>query len=288
MVKQRKEIKKNHFLSVNAAFQTLRASVTGARTSDPKTGVIYLLFTLAVAAHRPQVLESSPQQDDEETPEESDHGGGEESPPHPLAVHGVTGHVRGVGDDHIHLPNRGRTRFWILDEIDHYCGELLLITVVIFSFFSGEHRASFWRSRQRPTPDDQPCLAGRSAPRVSPCARTLLPPRSPLSPALRFSGEVARKLRLEKRRYVFKRGRTVYIYHDEKHSHDLKPAWPPFPRQSGALWPTDRCLITSRSFGNVLRSDPISSFGAFRADLQVPEGGVSQADARQSVSKPRE
>lgn len=98
-------------MSVNAAFQTLRASVTGARTSDPKTGVIYLLFTLAVAAHRPQVLESSPQQDDEETPEESDHGGGEESPPHPLAVHGVTGHVRGVGDDHIHLPNRGRTRF---------------------------------------------------------------------------------------------------------------------------------------------------------------------------------
>lgn len=82
-----------------------------AQTFDPETGVIYLLFPLAVAAHPPQVLESPPQQDDEETPKESYHGGGEESPPHPLAVHRVTGHVGGVRDDHIHLPNRGRTRF---------------------------------------------------------------------------------------------------------------------------------------------------------------------------------
>lgn len=62
-----------------------------------------------MAAQRPQVLKGPPQQDDEETPEESDHGGGEESPPHPLAS-GVTGHIIGVGDDHIHVPNRGRSR----------------------------------------------------------------------------------------------------------------------------------------------------------------------------------
>lgn len=66
----------------------------------------YLLFTLAVAAHRPQVVEGPPHQDDEETPEESDHGGGEESPPHPLAI-GVTWYITGVGDDHSHVPNRG-------------------------------------------------------------------------------------------------------------------------------------------------------------------------------------
>lgn len=55
-----------------------------------------------MAAHGPQVLESSPQEDDEETPEESDHGGGEESPPHPLAV-AVTRHIWREGDDHVHL-----------------------------------------------------------------------------------------------------------------------------------------------------------------------------------------
>lgn len=52
----------------------------------------YLLFGVAVAAHSPQVFESSPQEDYEETPKESDHRGGEESPPHPLAV-AVAGHV---------------------------------------------------------------------------------------------------------------------------------------------------------------------------------------------------
>jgi len=57
-----------HFSSDNEAFHILRASAMGAQTFDLKTGVIYLLFTLAVAAHRPQVLESPPQQDDEETP----------------------------------------------------------------------------------------------------------------------------------------------------------------------------------------------------------------------------
>jgi len=34
----------------------------------------------------------------------------------------------------------------------------------------------------------------------------------------------------------------------------------------------------------VLRSAPVYSSGEFRADLQVPEGGVSQSDARQNVS----
>ncbi len=127
----------------------------------------YLLFTLAVAAHHPQVLEGPPHQDDEQTPEESDHGGGEESPPHPLAV-GVTGYITGVGDDHSsHVQNRG--------QIDHYCREPLLITINIW-FFSGEHRASFWRSLQRPAPDDQPCLAGQSpaCARSPPAARCAL------------------------------------------------------------------------------------------------------------------
>lgn len=62
----------------------------------------YLLLGVTVAAHGPQVLQSSPQEDDEETPEESDHGGGEESPPHPLAV-AVTGHIWRERDDHVHL-----------------------------------------------------------------------------------------------------------------------------------------------------------------------------------------
>lgn len=55
-----------------------------------------------MAAHSPQIFESSPQEDYEETPKESDHGGREESPPHPLAV-AVTGHIWGKRDDDIHL-----------------------------------------------------------------------------------------------------------------------------------------------------------------------------------------
>lgn len=62
----------------------------------------YLLLGVTVAAHGPQVLQSSPQEDDEEAPKESDHGRGEESPPHPLAV-AVTGHIWRERDDHIHL-----------------------------------------------------------------------------------------------------------------------------------------------------------------------------------------
>ncbi len=150
-------------------FKITKTSVKRVQTFDLKAGVIgafYLLFTLAVAAHRPQVVEGPPHQDDEQTPEESDHGGGEESPPHPLAF-GVTGYITGVGDDHSHVPNRG--------QIGHYWGEPLLITIIIFWFFSGKHRASFWRSLQRPAPDDQPCLAGQSpacahSPPVALCA----------------------------------------------------------------------------------------------------------------------
>lgn len=47
---------------------------------------------------------------------------------------------------------------------------------------------------------------------------------APSDARLRSRPQNARKLLLEKRRYVFKRCRTVDIYHDEKHSPDLKPA----------------------------------------------------------------
>ena len=65
-------------------------------------GVAYLLFAVTVAAHRPQVLDSSPQKNYKETPEESDHGRGEKSPPHALAV-AVTDHICREGYDHVHL-----------------------------------------------------------------------------------------------------------------------------------------------------------------------------------------
>lgn len=60
-----------------------------------------------MAAHGPEIFQSSPQEDNEETPKESDHGGGEERPPHPLAV-AVTGHIWGKRDDHVHLGNVDR------------------------------------------------------------------------------------------------------------------------------------------------------------------------------------
>ncbi|KAK2876045.1 hypothetical protein Q8A67_020141 [Cirrhinus molitorella] len=59
--------------------------------------------------------------------------------------------------------------------------------------------------------------------------------------------QYARKLLLETRRRVFERGREEAL--------DVDP--------------------------------PFYPFGAFRADVQVPEGGASQSDARQNVSKPR-
>lgn len=80
----------------------------------------YLLFGVTVAAHGPQVLESSPQEDYEETPKESDHGGGEESPPHPLAV-AVTQHIWCERDDHVHLGHvDGRVRVEFLPVLRHY------------------------------------------------------------------------------------------------------------------------------------------------------------------------
>lgn len=80
----------------------------------------YLLFGVTVAAHSPQVFESSPQEDYEETPKESDHGGGEESPPHPLAV-AVTGHIWWKRDDHVHLGYvDGRIRVELLPVSRHF------------------------------------------------------------------------------------------------------------------------------------------------------------------------
>lgn len=108
----------------------------------------------------------------------------------------------------------------------------------------------------------------RVCPRVrAPSSRRAL--RSRRSPVLSDARWRSRPQNARNLLFVFKRGRTVYIYLDEEHSHDLKPAWPPFPRQSGADLParslTDRpCLITSRSLGNVLRSDPISSGQIYR------------------------
>ena len=80
----------------------------------------HLLLGVTVAAHSPQVLESSPQEDDEETPKESDHGRGEESPPHPLAV-AVTGHIWRERDDHAHLGYvDGRVRVEFIPVFRHY------------------------------------------------------------------------------------------------------------------------------------------------------------------------
>lgn len=80
----------------------------------------YLLFGVTVAAHSPQVFESSPQEDYEETPKESDHGGCEESPPHPLAV-AVTGHIWWKRDDHVHLGYvDGRIRVELLPVFRHF------------------------------------------------------------------------------------------------------------------------------------------------------------------------
>ena len=87
----------------------------------------YLLFAVTVAAHGPQVLESSPQEDDEETPEESDHGRGEECPPHALAI-AVTGHIWREGDlDDIHLGHvDGRVRVEFISVSLHCCRRVLV------------------------------------------------------------------------------------------------------------------------------------------------------------------
>lgn len=53
---------------------------------ERENGLRYLVFYVAMAADRPQVLKGPPQEDDEETPEERHHGRGEESPPHALTI----------------------------------------------------------------------------------------------------------------------------------------------------------------------------------------------------------